>query len=36
MAKIILAKKLTPERKVEFQEFQEKKLPEMLMEDDKY
>ena len=34
MTKIILAEKLTPERKLEFKEFKEKKLPGMLKEDD--
>ena len=34
MAKIILAEKLTPERKLEFEEFKDKKLPGMLKEDD--
>ena len=34
MTKIILAKKLTPERKQAFKEFKENKLPGMLKEDD--
>ena len=34
MAKIVLAEKLTPKRKAEFEEFKENKLPGMLKEDD--
>ena len=34
MGKIILAEKLTPERKEEFEEFKTQKLPGMLKEDD--